>query len=143
MKTCKHSFLSGFGSIPLLACLLAMSEQRGMATDYLFNLTSGTGAWGTSTVWTPTGIPTTGDNIDYAVIGASSVNLTVGGVTRTVNAITKTGTQRWDIIGQSASLSTLNAQTLTVATTNMIFRDGNSGGGLQLNLGSINMTAGT
>lgn len=144
MKTCKERISTRTAGIATTLLLLLLPVGRtANAIDYLFNATSGTSAWSTTTVWTPNGVPTTGDNIDYAVNGASSVNLTVGGVVRTVNNITKTGTQRWDIIGQAAALSTLNAQSITVGTNNMIFRDGSSGGGLQVNAVNMTVTAGT
>lgn len=144
MKTRKERTSSRTACIATTLLLLMLpAERMANATDYLFNATSGTSAWSTTTVWTPNGVPTTGDNIDYAINGASSVNLTVGGVNRTVNNITKTGTQRWDIIGQAAALSTLNAQNITVGTNNMIFRDGSSGGGLQVNTVNMTVTAGT
>lgn len=136
------SLCRGQGIAAVLAALLS-SGSTTRATDYAFNLTTGTGAWGTATVWTPNGTPGAGDNIDATSIGSSGATLTLGGTTRTINNLTKTVANRWNISGGAATLSTLNVNNITIGTNNMIFFDGSGGGGLQVNATNITVTAGT
>jgi hypothetical protein len=61
---------------------LLLSSASLKTTDYIFNATSGTSSWGTTTVWTPNGTPGSGDNIDATLISSGGATLTLGGTTR-------------------------------------------------------------
>lgn len=136
----RHARRASLSTLLLVLCVCA--ERRLAATDYLFNLTSGTGLWSTTTVWTPNGTPGAGDNLDITStsVGAS---LALNGTTRTVNNIAKTTANRWNIVGNSASLSTLNASLITGSQLNMNFYDGTNGGGLNVNVANLNVTGGS
>ncbi|WP_395749595.1 beta strand repeat-containing protein [Prosthecobacter sp.] len=125
------------------ACALLLAGTQAFATDYIFNPTSGTVSWSTTTIWTPNGTPGAGDNIDATLIGSSGATLALGGTTRTINNLTKTVTNRWNIVGNSSSLSMLNVSTITSGTLNMNFYDNTGGGGLNVNAGNITVTGGS
>ncbi|WP_395738056.1 beta strand repeat-containing protein [Prosthecobacter sp.] len=124
-------------------CVLLLAGIQAFGTDYIFNPTSGTVSWSTTTVWTPNGTPGAGDNIDATLIGSSGATLALSGTTRTVNNIAKTVTNRWNIVGNSSSLSTLNASLITGSQLNMNFYDGTNGGGLNVNTTNLTVTGGS
>ena len=113
------------------------------ATDYIFNQVSGTTSWSTTSVWTPTGTPGAADNIDATSLGSSGATLALSGTTRTINNLTKSVTNRWNIVGNSASLSTLNVNNITSGTLNTNFYDGTNGGGLNVNVTNVTVTGGS
>ncbi|MDZ4403244.1 autotransporter-associated beta strand repeat-containing protein [Prosthecobacter sp.] len=118
------------------------SEGKTDAVDYIFNATSGTSSWSTTTVWTPNGTPGIGDNIDATLIASGGATLNVGGISRTINNLTKTVANRWNIGGGAATLGTLNIGDLTLATDNMIFFNGSGGGGLEVNAANLTINTG-
>ncbi|MGV3664216.1 MAG: beta strand repeat-containing protein [Prosthecobacter sp.] len=143
MKTRKEqiSRWTGGASTILLLLLLA-SPDPAKATDYIFNLTTGTATWTTTSAWTPNGTPGPGDNIDATAITSAGATLTLGGTTQTISNLTKTVAFRWNISGGTTGLSTLNVSNITLATDNMIFFNGNSAGGLVVNAGDITVNSG-
>lgn len=142
MTTCKERIstrTAGIGTAISLGLLLA-GGSLARATDYIFNLTTGTATWATTTAWTPNGTPGTGDNIDATLITSSGATLSLNGTVRTINNLTKTVASRWNISGGASTLSTLNLNNITLATDNMIFFNGASGG---LVVNAANMTVNT
>ncbi len=126
----------------VITSLMLAVPMSAVATDYIFNPASGTHDWSTSTIWTPDGVPGDGDNIDATLISASGATVRLLGTTRTINDLTKTVANRWNINGNAAALSTLNVNNIHIATNNMAFLDGSGGVGLQVNATNISVTSG-
>ena len=142
----EHLSMRRLGTATALLCWLS-SVGKTFATDYLFNATSGTSLWTTSTVWTPNGTPGgEGDNIDATLIGSGGATLTVGvttvgGITRTIGNVTKTVANRWNIYGNTTTLTTLNVNNISTSTDNMAFGNGGTGG-MVLNAANITVNSG-
>jgi autotransporter-associated beta strand protein len=59
----------------MLAATSLVVAQSAMAVNYTFNVVAG-GAWGTSTNWTPNGVPTLGDLADLSTLNITGVAAT-------------------------------------------------------------------
>lgn len=133
--------------ISLIACAVATCAAScfGQAT-YTFNASSGNAGWGTSSTWTPTGLPGSGDTVVMVNAGgnlgidgpqsASILNATsltgnftilsnVNGSTLSLGTLNKSGANGLTIRNNSAS----NTLSLDVSTVNL-------GGSGNLNIGS-------
>lgn len=127
-------------TVAALSLLLTMTGPPVQSAPFVWSSTTAQN-WSVTTAWTPNGTPGAGD--DISMTSASAVgNLQLAGTARTINSLTKTGSSTWVILGNAAALSTLNVSSISTGTANLQFRDGASGGGLQVNAGSISITTG-
>ncbi len=133
----------------LLALLFATGLFFGphlQADDYTWTL-AGTGTWSGTTNWspnTPAGGPTAADNITVLTGITGSPSTDIGGGTVNVGNITRSGTgATWVIGGGGATLSTLNAASLSLSVVANVFVRNDSAAGLVFTATNVNVSAGS